>query len=163
MPQPNKTTAAVEVAPETQQQYMCVSKLYLSDATQAFVLPADDTGKGNAIAVGEMLQKSVQNMFWLDAAAANAGRPMPIVTVGFASGTGVYHDPATKKNITQIRLQFQIFKPTGQSYMDAVNGQSVARSNGAADNEVAIRAAMTQALHRLQAILSQATICRSAE
>ena len=144
----------------TDNQYMCVSKIYLSDMTKAFLLPVADGGKGGNVDAGKLLDKAVQETFWTDASAAASGRPQPVVTLGFDGGTGVYTDPYNDKYFVQISLQFQIFKPTGQSYMDIAVGQSSAPASGHADSEAAIRMAMTQALHRLEGILVSAEICR---
>lgn len=144
----------------TDSQYMCVSKIYLSDMTKAFLLPVADGGNGGNVDAGKLLDKAVQGTFWTDASAAASGRPLPVVTLGFDGGTGVYTDPHNNKYFVQISLQFQIFKPTGQSYMDIAVGQSSAPAYGHAESEAAIQAAMTQALHRLEGILVSAEICR---
>jgi hypothetical protein len=66
--------------------------------------------------------KRCSNIFWTDSAAALSGRALPTITLGFDGGTGVHTD--SSKYRAQISLQFQIFKPTGQSYMDVAVGQS---------------------------------------
>ena len=83
---------------------------------------------------------------------------LPVVTLGFDGATGVYTD--SSKYYAQISLQFQIFKPTGQSYMDLAVGQSAASASGQAASEAVVKTAMTQALHRLEGILVSADICR---
>jgi hypothetical protein len=148
------------MAVETDNQYMCVSKVYLSDLTKAFLLPAAGNNKGLDIQAGKMLDKAVQETFWVDSSAAMSGRVSPVVTLGFDGGTGVYTDTSSNKYYAQISLQFQIFKPTGQSYMDIAVGQAAASADGQAASEAVIKAAMTQALHRLEGILVSAEICR---
>lgn len=144
----------------TDSQYMCVSKVYLSDVTKAFLLPVADGGDGGNVEAGKLLDKAVQGTFWTDASAKVSGRVPPVVTLGFDGATGVYTDPNSGKYFVQISLQFQIFKPTGQSYMDVAVGQSSAPASGHAGSEAAIQAAMAQALHRLEGILVSAQICR---
>jgi hypothetical protein len=58
----------------------------------------------------------------------------------------------------RISLQFQIFKPTGQSYMDIAVGEA----SSAAENSdaVVVNAALQQALGRLAGVLNSAGICR---
>jgi hypothetical protein len=155
--QPDATNEAMNI---TDRQYMCVSKIYLSDLTKAFLLPVDSRHKGDNIQVGKILDKAVQNMFWTDSSAALSGRALPAITLGFDGGTGVYNDSGSNKYLAQISLQFQVFKPTGQSYMDVVVGQSSGPASGQAASEAAINAAIMQALHRLGSALVNAQICR---
>ncbi|HSC75261.1 MAG TPA: hypothetical protein VLB90_03365 [Pseudomonadales bacterium] len=155
---PEGTDVTTEPAVEADRQYMCVSKVYLSDLTKAFLLPAAGNNKGSDIQAGKMLDKAVQEIFWTDSSAAMSGRALPVVTLGFDGATGVYTDSG--KYYAQISLQFQIFKPTGQSYMDLAVGQSAASTGGQAASEKVVKAAMKQALHRLESILVSADICR---
>ena len=156
--QPAKSDPGLPV--EVDQQYMCVSKIHLSDLTKGFLLPAaGGDSKGN-IQAGQILDKAVQGTFWLDSAASKSGRALPVVVVGFDGATGVYTDTSSSKYYAQISLQFQIFKPTGQSYMDIAVGQASATANGHAASQEVVQAAMTQALHRLESILVSADICR---
>jgi hypothetical protein len=155
---PEQSDTANESVNVTGRQYMCVSKIYLSDLTKAFLLPVDSRHKGDNVQVGKMLDKAVQNIFWTDSSAALSGRVLPTITLGFDGGTGVYND--SSKYRAQISLQFQIFKPTGQSYMDVVVGQSSGPASGQSASEVAVNAAIIQALHRLGSTLVNAQICR---
>ena len=155
---PEQPDAANEPVNVTDRQYMCVSKIYLSDLTKAFLLPVDSRHKGESVQAGKMLDKAVQNIFWTDSSATLSGRALPTITLGFDGGTGVYND--SNKYLAQISLQFQIFKPTGQSYMDLAVGQSSGSASGQAASEAAINAAITQALHRLGSTLVNAEICR---
>jgi hypothetical protein len=76
------------------------------------------------------------------------------VTVGFGNGTGNQKNQDAQERF-QVSLQFQIFKPSGKSYMDIVSGQSTARDPAKASAE-----AITIALLRLQRLLDNAGICR---
>lgn len=154
---PEQSDAANE-ANVTGRQYMCVSKIYLSDLTKAFLLPVDSRHKGDNIQAGKMLDAAVQNIFWTDSSAALSGRALPTITLGFDGGTGVKTE--SSKYFAQISLQFQIFKPTGQSYMDLAVGQSSGPASGRLASEAAINAAIMQALHRLGSTLVNAEICR---
>ncbi len=142
----------------TDRQYMCVSKIYLSDLTKAFLLPVDSRHKGDNVQAGKMLDKAVQNIFWTDSASALSGRALPTITLGFDGGTGVYND--SSKYLAQISLQFQIFKPTGQSYIDLAVGQASGSVSGRVASEATINAAILQALRRLGGTLVNAEICR---
>jgi hypothetical protein len=157
---PEKSDDAAALAVTADRQYMCVSKIHISDMTRAFSLPAAGASSNGNIQAGKVLDKIVQETFWTDSAAAVSGRALPVVTLGFDGATGVYTDTGNDKYYAQISLQFQIFKPTGQSYMDIAVGQASASADGQADSEKVIKAAMTQALHRLEGILVSAEICR---
>lgn len=158
---PEQSDAANESVNVTGRQYMCVSKIYLSDLTKAFLLPVDSRHKGDNVQAGKILDKAVQNTFWTDSSAVFSGRALPAITLGFDGGTGVYNDSGSNKYLAQISLQFQIFKPTGQSYMNLVVGQSSGPASGQAASEAAINAAIMQALHRLGGTLVNAQICRA--
>ena len=155
---PKPSDAEHELVNVTDRQYICVSKIYLSEMTHAFSLPVDSRRKGDNIQAGKMLDKAVQQIFWTDSASALSGRALPTITLGFDGGTGVQTESG--KYFAQISLQFQIFKPTGQSYMDLAVGQSSGPVSGRAASETVINAAMKQALHRLGGILVNAEICR---
>ena len=157
---PEQSSVADEQVNVTDRQYMCVSKIYLSDLTKAFLLPVDSRHKGDNIQAGKALDKAVQSIFWTDSSAALSARALPAITLGFDGGTGVYNDSNSNKYLAQISLQFQVFKPTGQSYMDVVLGQSSGSASGQVASEAAINAAIMQALHRLGSILVNAQICR---
>lgn len=158
--------AAVEKTPPVanddlatgKRQYMCLSGIHLSDMTKGFSLPVDERSQRGDIQAGKILDKAVQETFWKDSAAALSGRALPTVVLGFDGGTGV--QTSGGKYFAQISLQFQIFKPTGQSYMDIVVGQSSAPASGPAASEKAIDAAIKQALSRLENILVNAEVCR---
>lgn len=148
-----------DAAVTDKRQYMCMSKIYLSDMTKGFLLPVDESNQSSGdIQAGKMLDKAVQETFWTDSAAALSGRALPVVTLGFDGGTGV--QTSKGKYFAQISLQFQIFKPTGQSYMDLAVGQSSAPASGQAASTKAIDAAIKQALRRLENILVNAEVCR---
>jgi hypothetical protein len=145
---------------EVDQQYMCISKVHLSDLTKGFLLPAAGGDSHGSIQAGQLLDKAVQATFWVDSTASASGRVMPAVVVGFDGATGVYTDTSNSNYYAQISLQFQIFRPTGQSYMDIAVGQAAAAADGQAASQAVIEAAMSQALHRLEGILVSAEICR---
>ncbi len=146
------------VLPEPDHQYMCGARIHLSDATREFAVPANDKGDGTMIRLGELLNQQIQKTFWIDSVAASSGRPMPIVTVGFDGGTGVYRDERSGSNVAHVGLQFQIFRPTGQSYMDVTNGSSSLKAT-----DQAVAASLTQAVQRLESILNRAGICRQVQ
>ena len=156
---PQNADESTALAVDADRQYMCVSKIYLSDMTKAFSLPAAGSNKTGDIQAGKILDKAVQNIFWTDSSSAMSGRALPVVSLGFDGATGV--DTNSSKYYAQISLQFQIFKPTGQSYMDVVVGQSSGPASGQAASEATINAAIMQALHRLGGTLVNAQICRA--
>ena len=135
-------------------QYMCVSPIYLSDVTKSFNLPLGSDER--TVALGALLDQAVQKKFWKETRPAFSGAEAPVVTLGFDGGTGAYRDSTL---YVRISLQFQIFKPTGQSYMDIVVGEA----SSSADNSdaVVVNAALQQALGRLAGVLNSAGICRS--
>lgn len=139
-------------------QYMCASTIHVSDMSRGFLLPVDEDRSRGDVQAGKILDRMVQQTFWKDSTAAASGRALPALTIGFDGGTGVR--TGNGKYVAQISLQFQVFKPTGQSYMDIVVGQSSVSGSGQAAGEKAVEAAMQQALHRLGNILANAEICR---
>ncbi|HQQ62088.1 MAG TPA: hypothetical protein PLF22_00795 [Pseudomonadales bacterium] len=142
-------------------QYSCISKIYLSEITKAFLIPADDSGEGNVIRVGEVLDKMVSDMFWLDTTNTGIKRVAPNVTLGFDRGTGVYRHPDGNGNLVQIRLQYQIFKPTGQSFSSSSFGQFPARKANQDSTVLALNQAMMQSLERLADGLVQTGVCKT--
>lgn len=104
--------------------------------------------------LGEPLAQQLSATFWTDSLSLQAGRPAPTVTVGFGNGTGVQKNQEGKERF-QVSLQFQIFRPSGKSYLDIVAGQSTAKDPAKASAE-----ALTIALMRLQGVLDNAGICR---
>lgn len=156
---PTALTDVPVTAPAPEHQYSCVAKIYLSELTKAYILPADDSGEGNVISAGDVLDKMVSDRFGVDANVR--GRVMPNVTLGFDRGTGVYKNPDEKGNLVQIRLQYQIFKPTGQSFSSSSFGQSPIRNTDQANTSKAITKAMAQALDRLGDGLIQTGICKN--
>ena len=111
-----------------------------------------------SVALGSLLDQAVQKMFWKDSVAAASGRAVPVVTLGFDGGTGAYRDSAL---YLRISLQFQIFKPTGQSYLDIVVGESSSKSAADGSDAAVINAALQQALGRLAGVLASAGVCRT--
>jgi len=134
-------------------QYMCASPVYLSDVTKSFVLPLGSNDR--TVAMGDLLNQAVQKMFWKETKAGNA--VAPVVTAGFDGGTGAYRDSTL---YVRISLQFQIFKPTGQSYMDVAVGESSSKTAPDSSDGAVVNAALQQALGRLAGVLSSAGICR---
>jgi hypothetical protein len=162
---PKTAPALTEVpvtVPTPERQYMCVSKIYLSDITKAFIFPADDSGEGNVIAVGDLLDKRVKETFWIDTSPKADKRVAPNITLGFDRGTGVYRNPEGDGNLVQLRLQYQIFKPTGQSFSSTSFGQYTAKTSDQAATIKALHNAMEQALDRLADGLIQTGICKTA-
>ncbi|MCC7516552.1 MAG: hypothetical protein IT470_04340 [Pseudomonadales bacterium] len=140
----------------TSGQYMCVSPVYLSDVTKNFSMPLGD--KQHTVALGSLLNQAVQKMFWKEAKAEAVGKAIPVVMVGFDGGTGAYRDDTL---YTRVSLQFQIFRPTGQSYMDVVVGEASSKTVSNASDAAVVNAALEQALGRLAGVLVSAGICRS--
>ena len=137
-------------------QYMCVSPIYLSDVTKSFNLPLGSNDR--SVALGALLDQAVQKTFWKEARPAVAGAVAPVVTVGFDGGTGAYRDSTL---YVRTSLQFQIFKPTGQSYMDIAVGESSSDSAPDSSDGAVVNAALQQALGRLAGVLKSAGICRA--
>ena len=132
---------------------MCVSRVHLSEATQAYQLSA-----GNDVApLGSWLDEQIAQRFWVDAARKASGQPQPVVTTGFATGTGV-RPAGIGKVDAQVVLQFQLMKPTGQSYFDGVGGRATAHSVQQASRE-----ALDQALRGLEDVLTSTGFCRQME
>jgi hypothetical protein len=77
------------------------------------------------------------------------------VTLGFDGGTGAYRDSTL---YVRISLQFQVFKPNGQSYLDVAVGEA---SSSSESDAVVVNAALQQALGRLAGVLRSAGICRA--
>ena len=135
-------------------QYMCVSPVYLSDATKSFHLALGS--QDNHVALGALLDQAVQKMFWKET-KATATSVAPVVTLGFDGGTGAYRDSTL---YVRISLQFQIFKPTGQSYLDVAVGESSSQSAENDSDAAVVNAALKQSLSRLAGVLISAGICR---
>lgn len=135
-------------------QYMCASPIYLSDVTKSFSLPLGSNDR--TVAMGALLNQAVQKMFWKETKAGNA--VPPVVTLGFDGGTGAYRDSTL---YVRISLQFQIFKPTGQSYMDIAVGESSSKTAPDSSDGAVVNAALQQALGRLAGVLKSAGICRA--
>ena len=134
-------------------QYMCTSPIYLSDVSKSFHLLLGRGGR--SVALGALLDQAVKKMFWKETRATFSGAEAPVVMLGFDGGTGAYRDSSL---YVRISLQFQIFKPTGQSYMDIAVGEA----SSAAENSdaVVVNDALQQALGRLAGVLNSAGICR---
>lgn len=147
---------ATPVLVEPEQQYICKAKILFSDATREFSTRETIDGTQYLLHLGEPLATQLPKIFWVDSAALHSGRPGPTVTVGFAGNTGI-RENADGDVVLQVGLQFQIFKPTGQSYTDIVSGQS-SSSNG----KQAAEEALALALVRLESMLESAGICRPA-
>jgi hypothetical protein len=139
-------------------QYMCVSPVYLSEATKSFILSLGDNN--HTVALGTLLDQAVQKIFWKDANAAASGRANPIVMLGFDGGTGAYRDSTL---YVRISLQFQIFKPTGQSYIDLAVGESSSQTASDSSDAAVVNDALQQSLGRLAGILTSAGICRAVQ
>lgn len=137
-------------------QYMCLSPIYLSDATKSFSLLLGSNDR--SVALGELLDQAVQKIFWKETRPAVAGAVAPVVTLGFDGGTGAYRDSTL---YVRISLQFQVFKPTGQSYMDVAVGESSSQSAENSSDAAVVNAALQQSLRRLAGVLTSAGICRS--
>ncbi|HRF87038.1 MAG: hypothetical protein IPN27_09780 [Cellvibrionales bacterium] len=134
-------------------QHMCTSPIYLSDLTKSFSLPLG--GDDRSVALGELLDQAVQKVFWKETRPAVAGSVPPVVTLGFDGGTGAYRDSTL---YVRISLQFQVFKPNGQSYLDVAVGEA---SSSTESDAVVVNAALQQALGRLAGVLRSAGICRA--
>lgn len=148
---PRPDSDAVPRAVDTPvQQFMCVSRVRLSEASQAHTIAVGE----DAAPIGEWLAQAVGERFWVDAMLRASGKPQPQIATGFATGTGVR--PAGLGQVeAQVVLQFQIMRPTGQSYDDIIGGRATARSV-----DEAARAALHQALGRLETALVNAGVCR---
>lgn len=150
---------AVQSAPavmEPAHQYMCVSKVYLSDISRAHTLSGNIGDDDFVVPIGERLAQQLAARFWVDSTLQASGRPQPTITAGFAPGTGVRPAKRGGDIDVQVVLQFQLLKPTGQSYYDMVGGRAVADSADSAASQ-----ALGQALQRLESVLLTAGLCRS--
>lgn len=128
-----------------------------SDATREFSTRETIGNSLYMLNLGEPLTARIPKSLWMDSAALNSGRPVPIVTIGFAHTTGI-RETTDGKEMFQVGLQFQIFKPTGQSISDTVTGQSASTNGQRASEE-----ALALALLRLESMLESAGICRRVE
>lgn len=153
---PSTESPPVAAMTEPERQYMCVSKIYLSDVSRAHTLSGRIDGDDFVVPIGEHLARQIAARFWVDSTRQASGRPQPTVTTGFAPGTGVRPAKRGGAADVQVVLQFQLLKPTGQSYYDMVGGKAVA-----ATADVAANQALEQALQRLESVLTTAGICRS--
>jgi hypothetical protein len=142
------------VLPEPTTQYRCKAKILFSDATREFSTREVMHDNSYVVHLGEPLTQQLSAIFWTDTLSLQTGQPAPTVTVGFGNGTGNQKNQDAQERF-QVSLQFQIFKPSGKSYMDIVSGQSTARDPAKASAE-----AITIALLRLQRLLDNAGICR---
>lgn len=142
--------------PDPTQQYLCRASFVLGEPTRTFRLRTHYRGQDYLIPLGEALTHQVKMRFWTDAVAAQSGRPQPVVAVGFDARTATRAgDP--NNDTLRIALQFQIFRPTGQSYIDIQGGQSRQTAPEAAAAE-----ALTQALDGVTDVLVTAGICLAA-
>jgi hypothetical protein len=141
---------------EQDAQYMCVSSIYLSDVTKSFSLSLGSNDR--SVALGALLDQAVKKVFWKETRPAVAGAVAPVVTLGFDGGTGAYRDSSL---YVRISLQFQVFKPTGQSYMDVAVGESSSQSADNSSDAAVVNAALQQSLRRLAGVLTSAGICRA--
>jgi hypothetical protein len=139
---------------EPMTQYRCNAKILFSDATREFSTREVMHSNTYVLHLGEPLTQQLSATFWTDSLTLQAGRPAPTVTVGFGNGTGVQKNQDGKERL-QVSLQFQIFRPSGNSYLDIVAGQSTARDPAKAAAE-----SITIALLRLQSVLNNAGICQ---
>ena len=142
------------VLAEPEKQYLCKARILFSDATREFSTREMIGNNSYMLNLGEPLAAWIPKVFWMDSAAMSSGRPAPIVTIGFSHNTGI-RETADGKEVFQIGLQFQIFKPTGQSRMDTVTGQS-----GSINAQRASEEALALALLRLESMLESAGVCR---
>lgn len=145
---------AVDITAEPARQYMCVSAVYVSEATRAQTVT-----QGSTVApIGEWLARQLDARFWIDTALHSSGRPQPRISAGFAPGTGVRPAGGFGDDVeAQVVLQFQIMKPTGQAYFETVGGRAVADGVDHASAQ-----ALMQALDRLETMLVSAGLCNRA-
>jgi hypothetical protein len=145
------STGVADITAEPARQYMCVSAVYVSEATRAQTLT-----QGSTVApIGEWLARQLDARFWMDAALRTTGRPQPRIAAGFAPGTGVRPAGGLGGNVeAQVVLQFQVMKPTGQAYYETVGGRSTADSV----DQASARALM-QALDGMETMLAAAGLC----
>ena len=144
----------VDVSRSSSHQYICVTKVYLSEFSRAQLL-AGGEGKSQVVPVGEILAKKIADRFWVDSAVVASGRPQPTATTGFAQGTGWRQPKSGNRADVQVVLQIQLLKPTGQSYYDNVIGRAEAATPVDASTE-----AVEKALLQLADLLEGAGICR---
>lgn len=128
----------------------------LGEPTRRFLLRTHYRGHDYQFQLGEPLTQQVKARFWSDAIAAQSGRPQPVVAIGFDARTATRAGDK-RSDTLHVGLQFQIFKPTGQSYLDILGGQSQA-----AQPEAAAAEALTRALDNLTSVLVNAGICVAA-
>lgn len=147
----------VDVSRSSDHQYMCVTKVYLSEFSRAQMLTGD-VDKSQVVPVGEILAKKMAARFWVDSAVAASGRPQPTATTGFAQGTGWRQSKSGKHADVQVVLQIQLLKPTGQSYYDNVVGRAEADTPDEASAQ-----AVEKVLLQLEELLEAAGICRRVE
>ncbi len=142
---------------EPLQQYVCSAKIYISDATKAFQLSGKAHGESYDIELGGALEPLVNAMFWIESSALTGDRPQVQVNLGFANGSfsRLVNSGAMEVGVS---LQFQIFKPTGQSYSDAVTGLSSVESVDRAAGD-----ALEQALVSLGNNLVSTGVCHLAQ
>jgi hypothetical protein len=135
-------------------QLVCVTKVYLSEISRAHRLSGQTGGADFAIPVGECLNQQVKATFWEDSAVKASSRPQPAVNVGFAVGNGVRPAKRNGEVEVQVALQYQILRPTGQSYDNVAVGRATGKP------EQAVKDALSQALYRFETALINAGICR---
>ncbi len=142
---------------ESQRQFMCVSKVYVSDVSQAHTLSGSLGGREFTVPVGEWLDSQLAARFWQDATVRASGRPQPTITAGFAPGTGVRPAGFNDAEV-QLVVQLQLLKPTGQDYYDLIGGRATANTAAEATND-----ALEQVLRQLEMLLVNAGLCRQVQ
>lgn len=155
---PAAPPASETVLAEPQRQYMCVSKIFISDASRAYSLSGQLDGDAFAVPVGQWMNDRIRKVFWQDSTVKAGGRPQPTLAVGFAQGTGARPALRGDNAEVQVVLQFQILWPTGQAYNDIVAGRAAAQDTGQAAG-----AALVDAVQELERILLNAGVCRQVQ
>lgn len=138
------------------QQYRCAATLHVSDATAGYVLKGNVDGDPVSLRLGEPLAAQVKAIWWQDALVP--ARQRTAVNLGFGTGSSVRAARQGRGVEVRVNLQYQLFRPTGQSYSDLAIGTATA-----ATLDEASALALQKAVRQLERVLHHAGICHRAD